>query len=254
MLYAKYEYVKELERELCVLERTVERGCPKRVFRRKREKGFSYYEITVQNGRRIQRTINDQWLGMKYYSQYAQYRIAEIRLAQVRQELGHLKMDSEMLRQQLMEEYEQIKTFQGGLQVPQNFRTEGLLYETLRGEKVRSKSEAIIADALYRHGIFYQYEKILEADGVTRVDFTMEHNIRGCTLYWEHFGKMDDPDYVLEYLKKKKRYESMGIAEGKNLIATYEFYGSGKPALPFDARQAEAVVLQYFEVLPGGVK
>lgn len=253
MLYAKYEYVKELEKESEILQALVEKGCERRVLRRKRKTRFSYYETIVQDGRRAQKTISDSRLGEKYYNQYLHYRIAKTRLAQARQELALLKTDSESLRQQLEKEYRKIQKLQADPQPEQNFRAEGLVYETLRGEKVRSKSEAIIADALYRHGIFYQYEKVLAADRITRVDFTVENNIRGRTLYWEHFGKMDDPNYVLEYLKKKKRYESMGIIEGKNLIATYEFYGNGKPELHFDVRQAEAMVMKYFEVPAGGV-
>jgi hypothetical protein len=253
MLYAKYEYIKELEKEQEALREIVESGCRKTVFRRNRSGKIFYYEVTFRNGKRTQKSIPDKQLGEKHYRQYAQYRFAKEQLKQIRNELSSLQTDSEALRQQLIAEYKIIQALPEGPRSEQNFRTEGLIYETLRGEKVRSKSEAIIADALYRHGISYQYEKVLKKDGITRVDFTIENNIRGQTMYWEHFGKMGEPDYVLEYLKKKKRYENMGIIEGKNLIATYEFYGSGKPSLPFDARQAEAAILKYLDVPPGGV-
>lgn len=251
MLYAKYEYLKELEKEQVALEKFIESGNPKTILRRMRDRKFYYYEIKTRNGKRIQTAITDKRLGEKYYQQHIRYLYAKEQLCRIRKELEFQQTDSESMRQLLIAEYKNIQTLPHMLQPKQNFRVDGLIYQTLRGEKVRSKSEAIIADTLYRHGVSYEYEKILETDGVTRVDFTIENNIRGQTLYWEHFGKMDDPDYVLEYLKKKKRYESMGIIEGKNLIATYEFYGTGKPAFPFDARQAEATILKYFEVPSG---
>ena len=253
MLFAKYEYIRELESEKEALARIVNDVNGKAVFKREKNGKDYYFEILKQKGRRRPRAIFDKELGESYYRQYAKIRFAKKRLQQIEKELNFLHTDSEMLRRQLILEYKQLEKLPEVLQPVQDFKVEGLIYETLRGEKVRSKSEAMIADALYRHGVSYQYEKVLKEDGVTRVDFTIENNIRGRTLYWEHFGRMDDPDYVLEYLKKKKRYESMGIIEGRNLIVTYEFYVGGKPYLHFDTRQAESVVLKYFDVPAGGL-
>ena len=46
------------------------------------------------------------------------------------------------------------------------FRKDDPEYYTQRGERVRSKSEILIADALYRHNIPYRYEYPLYVDGV----------------------------------------------------------------------------------------
>ena len=254
LLYAKYEYVKTLEKECEKLKSIMAMGSGKSILKRKRKGQFYYYEVVNRGGKQIQKAIPDKRRGEQYYRQYVLHHFACKQFLSVQKELSRLKTDSETLRKMLMQEYEHIQKLPVSPPLhAQNFKVEGLIYDTLRGEKVRSKSEAIIADVLYRHGIDYEYEKVLEADGRTHVDFTVENNIRGCTLYWEHFGRMDDPDYVLDYLKKKKYYESIGIVEGKNFIATYEFYDNGRPELYFDARQAETIVLKYFEVPPGGV-
>ena len=41
-------------------------------------------------------------------------------------------------------------------------------------------------------------------------------------VYWEHFGKMDDPEYVDKVVRKLNAYTQNGIFPGKNLIVTFE--------------------------------
>lgn len=92
---------------------------------------------------------------------------------------------------------------------------------TLRGELVISKSEMMIADALAREDIPYEYEKDLLLDGRTiKPDFTIYW--KGATYYWEHCGMMDNADYVKSWNRKKERYQRNGIMEGSHLIVTYE--------------------------------
>ena len=100
---------------------------------------------------------------------------------------------------------------------------DGRIYTTRRGEKVRSKSEVIIADALYSMGIYYEYEKPL-LKGKYYPDFTIEFSPRGETLYIEHFGMLSSPEYVYQNLLKLIEYEKNGIISGHNLILTYEYY------------------------------
>lgn len=81
------------------------------------------------------------------------------------------------------------------------------IHQTLAGDRVRSKSEVIIANILHQSGIEYQYEEVLFApDGSWRwPDFTL--NVKGKTYYWEHLGMLDNEEYAREWKIKKAWYE-----------------------------------------------
>jgi len=95
---------------------------------------------------------------------------------------------------------------------------------TEQGERVRSKSEKIIADKLYLLGIPYKYESPLLLDEHTVVypDFTILDMRTRKELYLEHFGMMDDSEYVKKTLFKLDTYERNGIFLGVNLFMTHE--------------------------------
>lgn len=97
-------------------------------------------------------------------------------------------------------------------------------FYTANGERVRSKSEIIIADLLARYSIPYRYESPLHLNGFGRVhpDFTVLNVKLRKELYWEHLGMMDDPAYAEKALQKISAYEQNGIYMGENLILTYE--------------------------------
>ena len=97
-------------------------------------------------------------------------------------------------------------------------------YYTALGERVRSKSEIIIADSLSRQEIPYRYECPIYLKGWGKVypDFTIL-NVKGRReMYWEHFGMMDDAIYVEKMVQKVALYEKNGIFQGESLIVTYE--------------------------------
>lgn len=93
-----------------------------------------------------------------------------------------------------------------------------------RGERVRSKSEKILADYFYRNNICYKYEKPLRLKGygIVYPDFTFLSKKTGKEIYWEHEGRMDDPVYAKMAVKKIKTYEENGIFVGEGLILTFE--------------------------------
>lgn len=95
---------------------------------------------------------------------------------------------------------------------------------TSKDERVRSKSEVIIADLLARESIPYRYEYPIYLSGIGRIypDFTVLNVRRRKEMYWEHLGMMDDPSYVENALKRITAYEQNGIFPGENLILTYE--------------------------------
>ncbi|MBR6256868.1 MAG: hypothetical protein IKR23_05760 [Lachnospiraceae bacterium] len=93
-----------------------------------------------------------------------------------------------------------------------------------KGERVRSKSEKILADYFFRNNIPYKYEKplLLQGYGTVYSDFTLFSPKLRKEIYWEHEGRMDDPVYARSAVKKIYGYEQNGIFEGERLILTYE--------------------------------
>ena len=100
---------------------------------------------------------------------------------------------------------------------------EALTVRAPNGTMVRSKSEAIIMMLLEKYGIAYRYECRLDVSGYTYYpDFTILHPITGEIIYWEHFGKMHDPEYRSDCLSKMHKYLANGLRPDHNLIITYE--------------------------------
>lgn len=95
---------------------------------------------------------------------------------------------------------------------------------TEKGERVRSKSEKIIADMLHRHGILYRYEYpvILQGLGKVYPDFTVLNLKERKEIYWEHFGMMDNPEYCERALHKLNCYTKSGIYLGDRLFISHE--------------------------------
>lgn len=96
-------------------------------------------------------------------------------------------------------------------------------YITDNNEQVRSKSELIIANTLKRANIPYKYECPLTF-GLKTIypDFTLLDVKNRRVIYLEHFGKMDDPGYADDFVKKINFYEANKIFPGKGLLMTFE--------------------------------
>ena len=105
----------------------------------------------------------------------------------------------------------------------QNPYPEKGMYLTNRGEMVRSKSEKIIADALDKYNIPYQYEPMLEL-GYSMVypDFVALNIRTRQTIYWEHLGLLSDQEYAMKNFIKLQNYEKNGYLLGRDLITTME--------------------------------
>lgn len=104
---------------------------------------------------------------------------------------------------------------------------------TNKGERVRSKSEKIIADHFERRGILYRYEKplYLMVDGQRKPfypDFTVMNKRTAKILYVEHFGMLDDSGYYNGTLRKLDVYEKNDILIGRDLLL---FHETGKRTL-----------------------
>lgn len=95
---------------------------------------------------------------------------------------------------------------------------------TANGERVRSKSEVIIADTLSRMNIPYKYEVPLELKNgyIIHPDFCCLNLRTREEIFWEHFGLMDDPDYVVKTINKIQGMQESGYRLGSNFIFTME--------------------------------
>ena len=96
-------------------------------------------------------------------------------------------------------------------------------FYTLKGERVRSKSEVIIADRLFAKGIPYKYEcPVLIGNEIIHPDLTILRLSDRKILYHEHCGKMGDPDYVEGMVSRVNKYAGDGIYLGDRLFLTFE--------------------------------
>jgi len=124
-------------------------------------------------------------------------------------------------------------------------------FKTLRGDYVGSKSELIIADRLFVRGIPYHYEIAFtpeaEVDASRPVydqfgfiagyevigfspfdqdtlhpDFYVLNKRTRKAYFWEHLGKMDDPEYCLRNFNRFMRILDAGYVIGEDLIVTHE--------------------------------
>lgn len=100
---------------------------------------------------------------------------------------------------------------------------EQLLHQGMSGRKMRSKSEVAIETQLFLNGIPFRYECALQIGSIVIYpDFTIRHPKTGKTYYWEHFGMMDDPNYIRKTTQKLQTYMINGIVPSIQLITTYE--------------------------------
>ncbi|MGN0251389.1 MAG: hypothetical protein ACI4EH_08555 [Oliverpabstia sp.] len=223
---------------------------------------ISYYHCTKNNSRngtyisRKNHTLIQQ-LAQKSYNQKV-LQCAEKRLAQIEilvndyddHEIENIFHKEHVERKKLIQPVEPIwekrlqewseQTYQG-----KGFKEGDPAIYTDRGERVRSKSEKILADYFYRHGISYKYEHPLYLDGLGVVypDFSFLSPVTGSEIYWEHNGKMDEPVYARSAVKKIQAYERSNILVGKQLIVTYE-----TEQTPLNTKTIEKMVDTYLRV------
>ena len=143
-------------------------------------------------------------------------------------------------------------------------------YETMGGDYVGSKSEVMIADRLYANGIPYHYEIAFtpevvidesrpvydefgmvigyetlgfspEAEDTLHPDFYVLNKRTRKGIFWEHLGRMDDPEYCRKNFNRFMRILDAGYVIGEDLIVTHE--DSRHPLLP---QEIERIIEKYF--------
>lgn len=120
---------------------------------------------------------------------------------------------------------------------------EQLIHATAKGDLVRSKSEVLIANALFSHNIPYRYEcQILLSGKPFYPDFTIMHPATGRSFLWEHFGLMDQNTYRRHMMAKMEVYTASGYIPSINLICTYE-----TNAAPLDSTYIDTLIRHHFQ-------
>ena len=119
---------------------------------------------------------------------------------------------------------------------------EHLKYTTVvPGLLVRSKSEAMIVDALERHGVPYHYDEYICLNGeFIAVDFVCLNVKTGEFYYWDHRGMMNDPDYIKKTLYCENLFYSNGFIPWINMIVTTETQDR-----PLDLQWVETIIEHY---------
>jgi hypothetical protein len=123
------------------------------------------------------------------------------------------------------------------------YRKDNLVHNTERGEKVRSKSEMVLANMFFSKGIPYKYEAgRMIAGHYIHPDFTLFSKRVGREVIWEHFGLMNDPEYRDNYGWKMKIYAEAGFYPGVNLITSFDDESGG-----LDAAHLRRIMKLWFE-------
>lgn len=125
------------------------------------------------------------------------------------------------------------------------YRRENLVNSTYFGLKTRSKSEAILAETIYRSGFSVYYEKkiILYDEFGNQKTAYMDFIIPLTPFYeigLEHNGLLEDDTYFQRNMEKLRLYHMNGIYQPKNLIITADKPGGG-----LDNEYVECLVKNY---------
>lgn len=152
------------------------------------------------------------------------------------------------IRQQLitpiwLPDDEFVKQWEAVSYTPKGFDPKCPEYYTDKGERVRSKSEVLIANALKKYHIPYRFEYPYQLEPYSPVihpDFTVLNVRKRKEYIWEHLGKMDDEGYIDYSINRIIDYEKHGIFSGDKLILTHETL-----ARPLNSKIIEKTILHY---------
>lgn len=148
----------------------------------------------------------------------------------------------ELIKETLFPVEDELKAWQEASYDRNGRYPEMLVQPTLSGIMVRSKSESMIADQLFRRGIPFRYEAQLFIEGREFYpDLTIMHPKDRRTLIWEHFGLMSSESYRASTFRKLALYSEAGYEIGKDLITTFEWEDA-----PLDPSLVSALIDHYF--------
>ena len=160
---------------------------------------------------------------------------------------SHLSNErKQLVRPILLPDDQFIKEWQSKPYQPKPFRKDDPVYITMRGERVRSKSEMIIADRLYANNIPYKYECPVIINGILiHPDFTILRIQDRKDLFLEHCGRIGDKDYSDDFVDRINLYSENGIIVGDRLFLTFETANR-----PLDVRTIDRLITTVFTQKP----
>ena len=165
---------------------------------------------------------------------------------------GNIKAMERLLKEYKPLDFEEIerslpRAYRGlePVQSENPYMREKLVNSTYFGLKTRSKSEAILAETIYRSGFSVYYEKkiILYDEFGNQKTAYMDFIIPLTPFYeigLEHNGLLDDDTYFQRNMEKLRLYHMNGIYQPKNLIITADKPGGG-----LDNEYVECLVKNY---------
>lgn len=245
------DLIQKLLDRLSVLEKTISRAehdlkeAPKGKLRLSKTKNsMHYYQVSEEKRERVYIHLSEKEL----IRELAQKDYLELLLEKSRKEMMSIRSFLEeecflksnqvysnlhearkkLVKPILVDDDTYAEIWQSISYIPNPAFPEHLKYATKRGEMVRSKSEAMLADMYFDLGIPYKYDYPIKLiDGSVRyVDFVLLHKGTRKEIYHEHLGRLDMPDYLKDNMIKLDLYRRSGIFLGKNLILTHETEGS----------------------------
>ena len=121
--------------------------------------------------------------------------------------------DEEFIQQWLNEPYE-----------PKGFNENDPEHYSVNGLRVRSKSEALLADVFDSYPVPKKYECPLKLwnGKIVHPDFTLLNVALRRIFIWEHFGRADDPEYMEYNVGRLNDLMLSGFYPGVNMILTFE--------------------------------
>ena len=130
----------------------------------------------------------------------------------------------ELVTPEFLSDEEFIKQFLSEPFTRLGFKDTDQEFYTANGERVRSKSEILIADALLRNKVPYLCEFPVYDNGVifAAPDFKCLNVRLRKIFYWEHLGKLGDQDYVNRNTNKFEKYTLSKDFDESSLILTFE--------------------------------
>ena len=130
----------------------------------------------------------------------------------------------QLVKPEFLSDEEYIKQWMSVPYTRPPFKENTSEFFTAKGERVRSKSEILIADALNRHNIPYRCEFPVYSGGVIYAapDFNCLNVRLRKEYYWEHLGKMGDEGYADTNKDKLDKYTLEPGFDETRLIITME--------------------------------
>lgn len=235
-LYSRRKYLEEIIESL---KPKLSKGNPAQsVYAKRHKKGFQYY---IKNGKNIKYIKASE---KEYVKQVIQQEYESKVIKAAGEEYKKLTALIKVYEETVVEDvYEHMPTGKRFVTKPIELTDEEYIkmwneqqYEKLafregapeffssKGERMRSKSEVIIANLLDKLKINYKYEKPLRLDklGVVHPDFTLLDVKNRKEIYFEHLGMMDDQVYRNNAINKIRAYEKSGYYMGDRLVITAE--------------------------------